>query len=199
MKSQRYILLLSLLFLQGLFSLLGAQTKPSTPPGPVKYIAKFDMVWNMVMAILTENRLKIESVDRGNGRIVTKSNDFITGTLTASEMGKLATPPATHSNANWIRGRYTVEVVTEIVQGNESMVTVRSTPQALMRDLSGKETWVDWLSNGSIERSILGRLSVKLLSPNKSDDKKGFWDQPAQVIPRPNESPKLSSPQRDRP
>src|SRR5262249_10923481 len=142
---------------------------------------------------------KIDSVDRGNGRIVTKPYEFITGSLSGSELAKLSTAPEGYKDAIWIRGRYKVEVVREIVQGNETMVTVRVYPQGLRRDVSGKEEWMDWQSDGTIERRLLGRLSVKLLSPTKPNEKKGFWDQPAQTIPRPNESPKLSTPQRDKP
>ncbi|MBI1745648.1 MAG: hypothetical protein HYR55_03570 [Acidobacteria bacterium] len=178
---------------------LRSQSKPSTPPGPVKYISRFNVVWNTITTVLTEMGLKIESVDRGSGHIATKPYEFITGSLSASELGKLAAPPEVYNNVGWIKGRYVVEVIAEIVQGNESMVTVRVSPQGLKRDLSGKDEWVDWRSNGSIERRLLGRLSVKLLSPVKADDKKGFWDQPVQSIPRPNENPKLSSPQRDKP
>ena len=198
MRTQRSLLFILALLTAGLLS-AAAQNKPSTPPDPVKYIARFDVVWNLVMAILTENNFKIDSVDRGNGRIVTKPYEFITGSLSGSELAKLATPPEGYKDAVWIRGRYKVEVVSEIVQGNETMVTVRVYPQGLRRDVSGKEEWMDWQSDGTIERRLLGRLSVKLLSPTKPNDKKGFWDQPAQTIPRPNESPKLSTPQRDKP
>jgi len=197
MRIHRVITGLWLLTLLGsLVAPLAAQNKPSTPPDPIKYIGRFDSIWNTELSVLNEMGLKIETVDRGNGRIISKPYEFITGSLSGSELAKIAHLPEVHANAVWVRGRYTVEVVTEIIQGNENKVTVLVSPQGLKRDLAGKEDWVDWASNGSIERRILGRLSVKLHSPNKGDDKKGFWDQPAQSIPRPNESPRLSTPER---
>ena len=181
-------------------SFLLAQNKPSIPPDPVKYINKFEIVWETARDILNDLGFKIELEDRARGRIVTKPQELIAGALTASELDKVATKPEA-LNASWLKARYAVEMLVEIVQSSETLVTVRANIEALKRDLSGEESWLACKSNGSLERRILGKLSTKLLSPNlKASEKKGFWDRPPQPVASPKESPRpLPVPDRERP
>jgi hypothetical protein len=200
---KQIILALSIFVVIGIsLNLSTAQpNKPSSPPGPVKYLNKFEIVWQTAHRVLDEMGLRIELEDRAKGRIVTKPKDFIAGTVTASELEKIANKPE-GANGDWTKGRYTIEISLEIIQPNETLVMVRPTIQGLKQQIgpTPSSNWVEWPSNGALERRVLGKLSMKLFSPSSKEDKKGFWDQSPQAIPSPKDKPRtVPSPERDRP
>ena len=159
--------------------------KPSLPD-PIKFINKYDMVWNVAHWVVAENmNLAIELEDKRGGRIVTRPSEFITGSLTSSETQKVAILPETVTG-NYIRARYSAEILLEMITSTQTLVTVRTKVEALNRDLDGSEKWVPLQSLGVFEKNILGRISMKLLgSDMKFDTKKGFWEKtPQPVDPR---------------
>lgn len=168
---------------------LRAQSQKPDLPDPVKYINKLDIVWNVVRAVLDEMGFSIELEDRKAGKIVTKPYEFIIGTLTSSEVDKVAIKRDTISG-NWIKAHYSVEAFLEIVSPTETMVTIRTKIEALNRDLNGTEKWVPLESLGAFERRILGKISWKLLGNDNTNVKKGFWNKSPQPInPRPPRIP----------
>jgi len=165
---------------------LSSQTEKPSLPDPVKFINKYDVVWNVVHWALTENMgLGIELEDKPGGRIVTKPYEFITGSLTASEVQKVAVRKDTPTGT-WLKAHYSAEVLIETVTPIETLVTVRTKIEALSRDMDGSEKWVPLDSLGVFEKNILGKVSMKLLgSEMKLDRKKGFWEKsPQPVDPR---------------
>jgi hypothetical protein len=150
--------------------------KPSLPD-PVKFINKYDIVWNVARWALTENMgLSIELEDRKGGRIVTKPYEFITGSLTTSEVDKLAVRNDVLTGS-WLKARYSAETILEVVSPTETLVTVRANIEALNRDMDGSEKWLTLESLGTVEKRILGKISMKLLGNEMQfDSKKGFWD-----------------------
>ncbi len=173
-----------------LFSLPGmAQTPKPSLPDPVKFINKYDVVWNVVRAVLDDMGYSTELEDRKGGRITTKPYEFITGALTSSEVDKVAIKRETVTGA-WLKARYTVEALLEIVSPTETMVTIRTRMEALNRDLDGTEKWLPLESLGTYEKRILGKISLKLLGNElQYNPKKGFWDKSPQPVdsraPRP--------------
>ena len=165
-----------------------AQTPKASLPDPVKFLSKYDNVYNMVRAVLEGMDYDIELEDRAGGRLVTKPYEFITGALTSSEVDKVAIKNDTVTGA-WLRARYTVEAEVESVTPTETLVTIRTRMEALNRDVDGTEKWVPLQSLGVIEKRILGKISLKLLgSEIQFQEKKGFWDRSPQPVPprRPN-------------
>ncbi len=165
---------------------LRAQVQKASLPDPIKFINKYDVVWNVVHWALTENiGLSVELEDKRGGRVVTKPYEFITGSLTASEVQKVAIRKDT-ATGNWLRARYSAEVLLEVITPTETLVTVRTKIEALNRDLDGTEKWIPLDSLGVFEKNILGKVSMKLLgSEVQFDQKKGFWDRkPQPVDPR---------------
>lgn len=168
-----------------IISPLNAQSQKPDLPDPVKFIYKYDRVANMVHAVLEDMDYKIEVDDRKTGRITTRPYEFITGSLTASEVEKVAVT-AEAGTGSLIKAQYTVEVVLEIVSPAETLVTVRTKMEALSRDVDGTEKWIPLSSLGTYERRILGRISAKLMEDRAPEsDRKGFWGQkPKPVDPR---------------
>ncbi len=164
---------------------LPADTPKPDLPDPVKFVNKYDVVWNVVRSVLTDMGYFIELEDPKGGRIVTKPYEFITGSLTSSEVSKVAVKRDTLTG-NWLKARYSVETLLERVSPTETMVTVHTTMEALNRDIDGTEKWVPLDSLGTFEKRILGRISLKLLGNEiQFDSKKGFWDKsPQPVNPR---------------
>jgi hypothetical protein len=161
---------------------LSAQTQKPNLPNPVKFIAKYDVVANVVRDVLEKMDFKIELEDRKGGKIVTKPYEFITGSLTSSELEKVAVArnPVTGS---LLKARYSVEGILEIVSPTETMITVHTNIEALSKEVDGTEKWMQFDSLGTYERRILGKITAMLMS-NKAvqEEKKGFWGQQPQPV-----------------
>ncbi len=190
LKDLTYKFLVAALVLCWLPAPLRAQAQKPNLPDPVKYVNKFDVVWNVVKAVLDDMGFSIELEDKEAGRLVTKPYEFITGTLTSSELDKVAIKKDTITG-NWLKAHYTVEVLLEIVKPTETMVTIHTKMEALNRDVDGTEKWLPVESLGVYERRILGKISMKLLgNDNLSNQKKGFWNKsPQPVDSRPSRIP----------
>ena len=162
-----------------------AQTPKPDLPDPVKFVNKFDIVWNVVKSVLNDMDYSIESEDQKAGRIVTKPYEFISGSLTSSEVDKVAVKKDILTGS-WLRANYTVEALVEIVSATETMVTIRTRIRALNRNIDGTEKWIELESLGTFEKRILGKISMKLLGNEMQFEKKGFWNKtPQPVTPRP--------------
>jgi hypothetical protein len=162
---------------------LTAQSQKPSLPDPVKFLNKKDIVWNVVRSVLEEEmEFNIEFQDRPGGRLVTKPDEFITGSLTSSELDKVAIKNDTITSS-WLRARYSVEALLEIVSPTETMVTIRTDIEALNRELDGTEKWITLQSLGVFERRVLGKISMRLLgSEVLFERKKGFWDKTPQPV-----------------
>jgi hypothetical protein len=168
-----------------------AQNPKPSLPDPVKFVNKYEIVWNVVRAVFDEMEYATELEDKKGGKIVTKSYEFITGSLTASEVDKVAVKNDTITGA-WLKARYKVEALLEIITPTQTLVTIRTQMEALNRELDGSEKWVTLESRGTVEKRILGKISMKLLGDELNfDQKKGFWDKTPQPVDprRPNPYP----------
>lgn len=171
---------------------LVAQDQKPKIPDPVKFVNTFNVVANVVHSVLDDMGYRIELEDREAGIIRTRPYEFITGSLTSSEVDKVAIKRDTVTGA-WLKAQYVVEALIERVSSTETMVTITTRMEALNRDVDGTEKWVPLDSLGTYERRILGRISYKLLGNDKPvEERKGFWGKrPQPVDPR---QPRFPSP-----
>jgi hypothetical protein len=169
------------LLLGGLYIPANAQSQKPKLPDPIKFVNTYDVVANVVYAVLDDMGLRIELEDRKGGRIVTRPYEFITGSLTSSEVNKVAVKKDTITG-EWLKARYSVEAILEIVSRTETMVTIRTKMEALNRDVDGTEKWVPLESLGTYERRILGKISAKLMGNEQPAEKKGFWGKSPQPV-----------------
>jgi hypothetical protein len=159
-----------------------AQSQKPSLPDPIKFVNKSDIVANVVHAVLEDMGFRIEVDDRKGGRITTRPYEFITGSLTTSEVDKVAIRRDTITGS-WLKAQYSVEAILEIVSPTETMVTVRTKMEALNRDVDGTEKWIPLDSLGSYERRILGKISAKLLGTEApAEERKGFWGKRPQPV-----------------
>ncbi len=178
----KQIVLLAILGLGGVFPLNAQSQKPNLPD-PVKFVNKFEVVANVVYAVFDDMDYKIEMDDRKGGKITTRPYEFITGSLTPSEVEKVAILND-RATGTWLKAQYSVEALLEIVSPTETMVTIRTKVEALNRDVDGTEKWIPLDSLGTLERRILGKISTKLMMGQEppSSGKKGFWDKSPQPV-----------------
>jgi hypothetical protein len=161
---------------------LYAQKPKSNLPDPVKFAHKNTIVGNVIYSVLDEMGFQIELDDRRNGRIVTRPYEFITGSLTSSEVDKVAIKKDTVTGS-WIKARYSAEALIEIVSPSETMVTIRTKMEGLNRDVDGTEKWIPMESLGTYERRILGKISTKLMGTDEpANERKGFWGKSPQPV-----------------
>jgi hypothetical protein len=162
---------------------LNAQSQKPNLPDPIKFVNKFDQVVNMARAVFESMELRIELDDRQTGRITTRPYEFITGSLTPNELDKVAVRKDTLTG-NWLKARYSAEAIIEIVSPTETMITINTKIEALNRNVDGTERWMQLDSLGTIEKRILGKISVKLLGVEAPEPRKGFWGQKPQPVQR---------------
>jgi hypothetical protein len=164
---------------------LAAQQQKPELPDPIKFMNTYDQVINVTRAVMDDMGFDIERDDRKGGRITARPYEFITGSLTLSELEKVAVRKDTLSG-NWLKARYKTEAIIEIVSPKETMVTINADIEGLNRDVDGTEKWIRLDSLGAVERRVLGRISVKLLGTDApTESRKGFWGQkPQPVNPR---------------
>jgi hypothetical protein len=183
-------------FLGVLFVLpLHADSQKASIPDPIKFISKFDRAANVTYAVLEDMGFDIELDGRKTGKIVTRPLEFISGSLTSSELEKFALKNDI-LNGSWLRARYSAEAILEIVSPTETLVTIRTKIEALNRNIDGTEKWVPLESLGTFEKRILGKISLKLMgNEDPLYQRKGFWSKEPQPVD-PRRSKTLTDPPR---
>lgn len=183
-KVLRTLQVVVLLALVALASPMAAQIQKPSLPDPIKFINRRDLVMRASRAVLEELGYRIELEDPKNGRLVTRPYEFVSGALTSSEIDKVASKTDSITGS-WLRATYVVEATFEIVTPTETLVTVRTLMQGLNRESDGTEKWIPLQSLGSVEKRVLGKISMKILGTTPQfKDNKGFWDKkPAPPTP----------------
>jgi hypothetical protein len=174
--------LLALLLSVGALGQIYAQKLKPNLPDPIKFSHKNTIVANVVYSVLQDMGFQIELDDRKNGKITTRPYEFITGSLTSSEVDKVAIKKDTVTGS-WVKARYSIQAIIEIVSPSETMVTVQAKMEGLNRDIEGTEKWIPLESIGTYERRILGKISTKLVgSEEPAQERKGFWGKSPQPV-----------------
>jgi hypothetical protein len=173
---------------------LNAQAQKPNLPNPIKFINKFDVVANAVREVFENMDYKIEIEDRKAGRIATRPYEFIAGSLTRSEVQKVAAMNDAITGS-LLKARYSVEAILEIVSPAETLVTIHTNMETLSREMDGTEKWVRLDSLGTYERRILGKISAMLMRKKPAEEeRKGFWGKKPQPIdPRQPRLPTIPS------
>jgi hypothetical protein len=160
----------------------GQQQKPSLPD-PVKFLNKREMVMRMSRAVIEQLGYRIELDDPKGGKLVTRPYEFVSGALTASEIDKIANKKDSVTGS-FLRANYVLEAIFETVGSTETLVTIRARMQGLNREADGTEKWVELQSLGSVEKRVLGKISMKMLGTEPEyKDNKSFWEKKPTAVP----------------
>ncbi len=141
----------TLLLAAGLTETVGQSN--SVPP-PLRVYIPFEAAWRGMLETLIDRGIQLTDEDRAQGILKTDFVEYSSGTLTKSHIAKIGERPEL-TDGDWVRVEYQYEVLIELIEAKETVVTVNTVVRALKRDFLGQETWVKIPSNGQREKALL--------------------------------------------
>jgi hypothetical protein len=139
----------------------GKEKGHATPliPNPYRLTARRDVILKAVADTMRDRKLVLDdAASRLNeGIVVSQPYTFIKGTVVAaSELGRYARTDLA-GKRDWGRGRYTITVEVQAIDGNSSNVSVNAKIEGQENRISGAE-WTTLESTGAVEQEFLGAL-----------------------------------------
>ena len=139
-------------------------------PNPYRLTGRKDVIVKAVEDLMRDRKMVPDSAASRpqEGVIISQPYTFIRGSVVAqSEISRYADLPTT-SSRGWTRGRYTLIVEIQPIDGISSNVSVNARIEARSDGASGAE-WSSLTSNGGLEQEFLDALvqNVTGSSPNE--------------------------------
>ena len=128
-------------------------------PNPYRITARRDVIVKATAEVMRDRKLIVdESVSKpGEGTIISQPYTFIKGAVVSrSQLGRLANVPEL-SSRDWTRGRYTITVLVQPIDGITSNITVNARIEGRTDGPRGPE-WETLHSTGVAEQEFLGAL-----------------------------------------
>ena len=159
-----------------------AEESKSAPP-PLRVYVPFEAVWRGMRDVFKEQEIPKAEEDRAKGILTSDYIEYSSGILTESHIAKIGERPEV-TDGDWVRVEYRYEVLIELIEAKETVVTVDARIRALKRNFLGEEAWIKIPSNGQRERFLLNEfgklLFGQLFSLNKSG---GMWKIEPNYVP----------------
>jgi hypothetical protein len=128
-------------------------------PNPYRLTARRDALLKAVAEVMTDRKLIVDddASKPGEGILVSQPYVFIKGAVvTQSELSRYAN--IENANARgWTRGRYTITVEVQAIDGNNSNVAVNAKVEGRTDGPTGAE-WITLQSTGMVEQDFLSAL-----------------------------------------
>jgi hypothetical protein len=139
----------------------GKGRTPEVPPlpNPYRLTARRDAILQGVQDVMRDRKLVVdEAASRiTDGIIVSQPYTFIKGVVVSeSELSRYATVP-TSTTRGWTRGRYTLTVEVQPIDGLSANVSVNAKIEGRTDGATGAE-WVTLRSSGLVEEEFLSNL-----------------------------------------
>ncbi|MDQ6786604.1 MAG: hypothetical protein M3033_07265 [Acidobacteriota bacterium] len=139
---------------------------------PYKLNSRRDVLMETISEILKERKIIVdEAASRiKDGIIITQPFVFAKGAVTASnELNRYAVMP--NSDASWTRGRYTLTIEVQSIDGVQNNVSVTAKVEG--RSENGLQSeWTTLQSSGAAEDEFLSKL-VEMVTGTSPDDQPG--------------------------
>jgi hypothetical protein len=136
------------------------KTKEIVPlPNPYRVTARRDELLKAVTELMRDRKLIVDdAASRPNeGIIVTQPYTFIKGAVVAeSELSRYA-DVETSTSRGWTRGRYTISVEVQPIDGTSANVSVNAKIEGRTDGATGAE-WITLPSSGAAEQEFLSAL-----------------------------------------
>jgi len=132
-------------------------------PNPYRIAARRDAILKAIAEVMRDRKLTIdEAASRpGEGIIVSQPYTFIKGAVvTQSELGRYA-DVTTSTARGWTRGRYTITVEVQPIDGNSANVSVNAKIEGRTDGATGAE-WTTLPSSGVVEDEFLSALITNI-------------------------------------
>jgi hypothetical protein len=139
----------------------GGGKTPAVPPlpNPYRIAARRDAIVSAIADAMRDRKLIVDEAASkpAEGIIVSQPYTFIKGAVvTQSELGRYA-DVTTSSARGWTRGRYTITVEVQPIDGNSANVSVNAKIEGRTDGATGAE-WTTLPSSGVVEDEFLSAL-----------------------------------------
>lgn len=132
-------------------------------PNPYRFAARRDAILKAVAEVMRDRKLIVdEAASRlAEGIIVSQPYTFIKGAVvTQSELGRYA-DVTTSTARGWTRGRYTITVEVQPIDGNSANVSVNAKIEGRTDGATGAE-WITLPTTGVVEDEFLAALITNI-------------------------------------
>ena len=124
------------------------------------FAASFDRVWKAVVQTLSEMNYPIESMERENGSVTTKSMNVEEKPIRKG-LGRISTMPSITGGV-WSRGWYSLSIF--VTPGGKNRTNVRITTHIEGYESKVSDGWHICYSNGFLEKQFFNSVESKLAS-----------------------------------
>ena len=143
----------------------GKGKTPEVPPipNPYRFAARRDVILNAITELMGDRKLIVDeaAAKPAEGIIVSQPYTFIKGAVVSqSELGRYANF-STDVSRGWTRGRYTITVEVQAIDGNNANVSVNARIEGRTDGATGAE-WTTLPSSGLAEEEFLSALITKI-------------------------------------
>ena len=143
----------------------GKGRTPEIPPipNPYRFSARRDVILSAVAEVMQDRKLIVDEAASkpGEGIIVSQPYTFIKGAVvTQAELGHYA-DITTSSARGWTRGRYTITVEVQPIDGNSANVSVNAKIEGRTDGATGAE-WTTLQTSGVAEEEFLSALITRI-------------------------------------
>jgi hypothetical protein len=143
----------------------GKGRTPAVPPlpNPYRVAARRDAILSAIADVMRDRKLILDEAASkpAEGIIVSQPYTFIKGAVvTQSELGRYA-DVTTSSARGWTRGRYTITVEVQAIDGNSANVAVNAKIEGRTDGATGAE-WTTLRSSGVVEDEFLSALITSI-------------------------------------
>jgi len=143
----------------------GKGRTPEIPPlpNPYRIAARRDAILSAIADVMRDRKLTVDEAASkpAEGIIVSQPYTFIKGAVvTQSELGHYA-DVTTSSARGWTRGRYTITVEVQPIDGNSANVSVNAKIEGRTDGATGAE-WTTLRSSGVVEDEFLSALITSI-------------------------------------
>ncbi len=143
----------------------GKGRTPEVPPipNPYRLVARRDVILNAIAELMGDRKLIVDEAasKSADGIIVSQPFTFIKGAVvTQSELGRYSVV-TTSATRGWTRGRYTITVEVQPIDGNSANVSVNARIEGRSDGATGAE-WTTLRSSGLAEEEFLSALITKV-------------------------------------
>ena len=143
----------------------GKGRTPEVPPipNPYRLSARRDVIINAITELMGDRKLIVDEAASkpADGIIVSQPYTFIKGAVVSqSELGRYANV-TTNASRGWTRGRYTITVEVQPIDGNSANVSVNAKIEGRTDGATGAE-WTTLQSSGLAEEAFLSALITKV-------------------------------------
>jgi hypothetical protein len=143
----------------------GKGKTPDVPPipNPYRFAARRDVILNAIAELMGDRKLIVDegASKPAEGIIVSQPYTFIKGAVVSqSELGRYANI-TTETSRGWTRGRYTITVEVQPIDGNNANVSVNARIEGRTDGATGAE-WTTLPTSQLAEQEFLSALITKI-------------------------------------